>query len=122
MQISDPRRPWLFTSNRFLQRLYEIFLVATGRYSLHRAWQLGFDQGHRDEYNRIINNGGDLIPVLDAAIKTAWEDASAEQKIGDEKLRVLRAMAWTRFRQENSLFAKMTRTTREAVRAHLGMP
>ena len=41
---------------RWYQRAYEAVLVLIGRHSLHRAWQLGLDQGASDEYRRLITN------------------------------------------------------------------
>jgi hypothetical protein len=51
-----------------LQRLLQAWWILTGRWSLHRAWQAGKDLGGQDEWRRIMVNGGDLGPVIDAAI------------------------------------------------------
>ena len=47
MKIEDRDRPWMFTTNRFLQRAYDTWAVLTGEWSLHRAWQSGKDKGGR---------------------------------------------------------------------------
>jgi hypothetical protein len=111
MQISDPQRPWLFTSNRFVQRAYETWAVLTGEYSLHAAWQRGLDQGSRNEFNRIFQNGGDLIPVLNAAIQETWKEA-LDGQIGENKLVEIRKKAWDRYKKDNSLFAVLSRITK----------
>jgi hypothetical protein len=58
------RRPphWLW---RRSQRVYvivaaiqDIWLIVTGRLSLHRAWQAGYDQGHVGEIHRTVVMGG----------------------------------------------------------------
>jgi len=53
---------------RWYQPLYEAWLVLTGRESLHRAWQSGMDFGTAKEYERIIENWGDLGPILNRTI------------------------------------------------------
>ena len=37
-------------------RLRDVWLILTGNWSLHGAWQAGFDDGHRLEYHRLITN------------------------------------------------------------------
>ena len=74
---NDPR-PWIIHRNRYgwptwYQRWLEAWWIITGRWSLHAAWQIGKDQGGRDEYTRIMVNGGDLIPVIDAAATATAE-------------------------------------------------
>lgn len=41
---------------RWVQRPYEAWLILSGQHSLHRAWQLGLDQGSAMEYRRLITN------------------------------------------------------------------
>jgi hypothetical protein len=53
----------------------DIWLIVTGKLTLHRAWQCGYDQGQRAEYRRIIVNGGDLIPVKYEAFNLGVETA-----------------------------------------------
>lgn len=57
------RRPphWLW---RLSPRLFvvavavqDIWLIATGRATLHRAWQVGNDHGHLQEVTRQLNGG-----------------------------------------------------------------
>lgn len=45
---------------RWLQNLREAYWVLTGKWSLHRAWQRGYDQGSVSEWKRIIINKGDI--------------------------------------------------------------
>jgi hypothetical protein len=115
MKIEDRDRPWMFTTNRFLQRAYDTWAVLTGEWSLHRAWQRGKDKGGLDEYNRIMRNGGDLIPVLNAAIQETWKEA-LDGQIGEAKLADIRKRAWERYKTDNSLYAVLNRVTKEAVR------
>ncbi|MDE3038721.1 MAG: hypothetical protein KGJ21_09780 [Pseudomonadota bacterium] len=115
MKISDPQRPWMFTSSWFLQRAYDTWAVLTGEWSLHKAWQRGKDLGAQDEFHRIIRNGGDLIPVLNAAIQATWKEA-LDGEIGEAKLNEIRAKAWERYKKDNSLYAVLSKITREAVR------
>lgn len=42
----------------FASSLQDIWLIVTGRLSLHRAWQAGHDHGTWAEYQRVIINGG----------------------------------------------------------------
>jgi hypothetical protein len=37
---------------------HDIWLIATGRLTLHRAWQAGHDHGTAMEYQRTVVNGG----------------------------------------------------------------
>ena len=53
---------WLWRKS---QRVYlviaavkDIWLIATGRLTLHRAWQQGYDDHTRMEYERTVINGG----------------------------------------------------------------
>ncbi len=46
-------RAWVVVS-----ALQDIWLIAIGRATLHRAWQAGHDNGTRMEYERTIINGG----------------------------------------------------------------
>lgn len=39
------------------RRLYETWLVLTGKHSLHRAWQYGYDQSTMMESRRRANGG-----------------------------------------------------------------
>ena len=38
--------------------LQDIWLIVTGRATLHRAWQAGHDHGRQMEYTRTVINGG----------------------------------------------------------------
>jgi hypothetical protein len=71
---------WLWRRSR---RLYvvcsavrDIFLIATGRITLHVAWQEGSTTGSMNEYRRIMINGGELVPYVKAlreARGALWE-------------------------------------------------
>lgn len=50
-------------SPRWYQPAFEAWLVLTGQWSLHKAWQRGFDAGHLDEYRRLITNKAYLAEV-----------------------------------------------------------
>jgi hypothetical protein len=39
-------------------RWLEAWWIVSGKWSLHRAWQHGKDQGHVDEYTRTVVMGG----------------------------------------------------------------
>ncbi len=39
-------------------RWLEAWWIVTGKWSLHRAWQHGMDQGHADEFHRTVVMGG----------------------------------------------------------------
>lgn len=43
---------------RFLQYLYEIWLVASGRYKLWDAWDQGSTKARAEEYHRTVVMGG----------------------------------------------------------------
>lgn len=71
------RRPpfWLWRTS---QRLYvivaaikDIWLIITGRCSLHRAYQQGCTDGSMTEYKRVVINGGDLCPILREVVDAA---------------------------------------------------
>jgi hypothetical protein len=48
---------------RWYWRAVEAWWVLTGRWSLHRAWQNGLDEGSRNEYRRLITNKAYLAEV-----------------------------------------------------------
>lgn len=58
------RRPphWLWRLSRrayvMVAAIKDIWLIVTGRCSLHRAWQAGYDHGTQMEYTRTVINGG----------------------------------------------------------------
>jgi len=52
------RFPMLTRWQRFRQRLRDVWQIATGRLSLHIAWQRGYDQGQETEYQRTVVMGG----------------------------------------------------------------
>lgn len=57
------RLPWIKFNTmtrcgRFLQYLYEIWLVASGRYKLWDAWDQGSTKARAEEYHRTVVMGG----------------------------------------------------------------
>jgi hypothetical protein len=45
--------PW-HNKHGIIHRIRECYWVLTGKWSLHRAWQAGLDEGTRSEYHRLI--------------------------------------------------------------------
>ncbi len=41
----------------FVAAVKDIWLITTGRLTLHRAWQAGHDHGHLQEVTRQLNGG-----------------------------------------------------------------
>ena len=70
-QAIDPMHPGGWPRKH--SKLREMWWTLTGKWSLHRAWQAGHDHGSRMEYQRIIINGGDTIPIIDAAARATAE-------------------------------------------------
>lgn len=58
------RRPphWLWRASPrafvIVSAIQDIWLVVTGRATLHRAYQAGLDAGREHEYQRVVVNGG----------------------------------------------------------------
>lgn len=102
----DPRPFKIYRDRRgspaWFQRPLEAWWVLTGRWSLHRAWQAGKDRGSTDEWTRIMRNGGDLTPVIDAAIYVTASEILNGQEPQATLLRVLRRKAWDRFRVDRA--------------------
>jgi hypothetical protein len=100
------QRPWTIHRNRrgwprWYQRWVEAWWVVTGKWSLHRAWQAGKDLGAREEYQRVVVNGGDLGPITRKVVDIAWgvalEDGSVpSSKIGNSII----ALAWSNLRDQ----------------------
>lgn len=62
-QAQIDRLPWVkfdtrTRRGRFVQRLYEIWLVTTGRYGLWHAWDQSAIKARREEYHRTVIMGG----------------------------------------------------------------
>jgi hypothetical protein len=55
-----PHRLWRISPRLFViaSAIRDIWLIATGRTTLHRAWQRGHDDGVKREYTRTVINGG----------------------------------------------------------------
>jgi hypothetical protein len=49
------------------QRFREAWWALTGKWTLHKAWQAGHNQGARAEYYRVVINQGDLVPYVRVA-------------------------------------------------------
>jgi len=58
----DPRPFKIYRNNKGWPRWYqpwlEAYWIISGRWSLHCAWQEGYDHGRRMEYQRTVINGG----------------------------------------------------------------
>lgn len=98
--------PWTIHRNhggwpRWWQRGYEAWLVVTGRYTFWHAWHDGKHRGSADEYQRIIGNGGDLRPILDAAIYETFREAVNGEPSVDFTCDV-RRKAWQRYERTRS--------------------
>lgn len=94
--------PWTIHRTRrgwpaWWQRFYEAGLILSGRYTFWHAWHDGKHDGSRDEYQRIVCNGGDLTPVLDATIRAVCTDLNVTVTTA-EKMGELRRAAWVRYR------------------------
>lgn len=48
---------WTRRRSQVLQRLQDAWLCLTGRHSLHRAWQTGYDQHAMDDSARRARGG-----------------------------------------------------------------
>src|SRR5262245_54082145 len=73
-----PFRLWRLSPrlHGFIGALRDMWLIATGRITLHIAWQEGYHNGTQSEYRRIMINGGELVPyvtALRAARGALWE-------------------------------------------------
>lgn len=79
------------------RRVCEAWWILTDRQSLHRAWQCGFDEGHRDEYRRIVINGGDLHPIMLRAVSVAYKHALQDDLHPDVANHLI-AAAWKEHR------------------------
>lgn len=91
--------PWTIHRNkrgwpRWWQRWYEAWLVVTGRYTFWHAYDQGRHNGSADEYRRIVINGGDLTPLLCAAVDELKPGDMSELQHGK-----LRAAIWARYSQ-----------------------
>ncbi len=55
-------------------RMRELWWVLTGKWSLHTAWQAGYDDGHQDEYKRLIVNKAAVLELRHREITRKAED------------------------------------------------
>ncbi len=51
------RQSWLWLYC-VIMALKDIWLIATGRLTLHKAWQAGYDAGRQSEWHRTVIMGG----------------------------------------------------------------
>lgn len=65
---------------RWWQRWYEAWLVLTGSYTFWHAWDHGRHRGGMDEYQRVVVNGGDLVPLIEAAIDELRPELSVDER------------------------------------------
>lgn len=110
-QIEDPRG-WTIHRNRrgwpcWYQRWLEAWWVLTGEWSLHRAWQGGVAYGAMTEYTRIVQNGGDLYPIMREVVDVTWGRALEDGSVPSSKIVTeLVATAWRQQRERGSLQQK----------------
>jgi hypothetical protein len=118
------RRPphWLWRAS---QRLYviaaaagDIWMIVTGRLTLHRAWQSGLDQGRREEYIRIIVNGGDLVRIKYEAFNLGVEMACRRIESTNDETSIICALEAARELKTN-YFSSGTVTAQTLSRAPL---
>lgn len=69
-----PRYRMLTRRQRAVQRLREAWWILIGRHSLHRAWQVGHDQGCMHEYHRLVTNKAYIAEIQ----ARGWISASPE--------------------------------------------
>lgn len=91
---------------RWWQRWYEAWLVVTGQYSFWHAWDSGKITGATDEYRRVVINGGDLVPVVDAAIYSTCREVIGCEPTA-EKMQGLRRLARERYERDNAALASL---------------
>lgn len=88
-------------------RLREAWWVLTGKHSLHMAWQAGLHEGTRSEYQRVVVNGGDLMPLIDATIYATTSEILHGAEPQADILRQLRRKAWQRHQSERHILSKL---------------
>jgi hypothetical protein len=81
---------------RWWQRWYEAWLVLTGSYTFWHAWDHGKSRGAMQEYDRVVNNGGDLVPLIEAAIDELCGDLSGSER------RLKSRDVWARYKARRS--------------------
>lgn len=102
-QVADPRG-WTIHRNRrgwprWYQRWLEAWWILTGRWSLHSAWQDGITHGSRMEYERIIINGGSLVPLSRKIVDLTWGRAMEDGSVPSSKISFeIIARAWNELR------------------------
>lgn len=80
------------------RRIREAWWVLKGSWSLHYAWQRGYDLGHADEYRRVVVNGGDLGHFFTAlkeargALYEMWPDARRDRFEDDPSVKAIDAV------------------------------
>lgn len=97
--------PWKIHRNRtgwprWWQRGYEAWLVITGQYTFWHAWHDGKHLGARQEYERIIVNGGDLMLVIDSAIYATTSHVMDGSEPTHPLMSGFRRRAWERYRAD----------------------
>lgn len=86
---------------RWYQGIIEAWLILSGRWTLHRAWQAGFDAGTRAEYERVVENWGDLGPLFGMVI-----DATAGRELSTaEKTKILAQVARREYKRRGEYWS-----------------
>jgi hypothetical protein len=93
-------------------RLRAAWWALTGRWTLGHAYDAGRNDGCMAEYNRIIRNGGDLTPVLDAAIYATCSEVLNGSEPQADVLQSLRRKAWQRFEADRKALERLVKSKR----------
>lgn len=88
-------------------RLREAWWVLTGQHSLHMAWQAGLHEGSRSEYQRVVVNGGDLMPVMNATICATVAEIMDGQEPQGDTMDAIRRKAWQRYESERRILSRL---------------
>lgn len=64
----------------FAQRVREAWWILTGKWSLHRAWQRGFDGGTQSEYRRSITNLAAVADLKAMGFEVKWRGDAQDQR------------------------------------------
>ncbi|HYF35512.1 MAG TPA: hypothetical protein VD994_09505 [Prosthecobacter sp.] len=69
-----PMRRW---HQRVIARLYDIWLIASGQQTLHRAWQTGYDQGCQSVYRQMRSRALEPRPWVPLSVEGLVGNGSA---------------------------------------------
>lgn len=99
-KIHRNRSGWI----RWYQRWLEAWWAITGQWSLHRAWQAGTEYGRRQEYQRVVMNGGDLGDIMRKVVDLTWNHVTESTEVPSTKLaNEIIARSWRELRNERGI-------------------